>query len=76
MTKWDFTHKIRESLNLPYDSVGICDGEDKDKRDYLISNKKIEKIYKCRYGIDYGVRELVKLFDIFSKEETAKMRNI
>jgi len=38
-------------------------GEDPDKRDYIVSNAKIEATgYAPRYGIPDGIRELVKGF--------------
>jgi nucleoside-diphosphate-sugar epimerase len=36
-------------------------GEDPDKRDYIVSNARIEATgYQPRYGLDEGIRELVK----------------
>jgi nucleoside-diphosphate-sugar epimerase len=36
-------------------------GEDPDKRDYIVSNARIEATgYQPKYGLDDGIRELVK----------------
>jgi nucleoside-diphosphate-sugar epimerase len=36
-------------------------GEDPDKRDYIVSNARIESTgYQAQYGVDDGIRELVK----------------
>jgi len=38
-------------------------GEDPDKRDYIVSNSRIESTgYLPVYGLDNGIRELVKGF--------------
>ena len=42
-------------------------GEDPDKRDYIVSNKKIEKTgYKPAYSLEMGIKELIKGFTILS----------
>lgn len=36
-------------------------GEDPDKRDYLVSNTRLEATgFRCHYDIDFGIRELLK----------------
>lgn len=40
-------------------------GEDPDKRDYIVSNEKIEKTgFKPKYGINDGIKELMKGYTI------------
>lgn len=49
-------------------------GEDPDKRDYIVSNEKIEKTgYKPGVGLDAGVAELLKAFRIVKRNQYANV---
>jgi len=42
-------------------------GQDPDKRDYIVSNEKIEKTgFKPKYSLDDGIKELIKSFTILT----------
>ena len=48
-------------------------GEDVDKRNYIVSNEKIEKTgFQTKYQIDYGIKELKKLFSIYSEDRYSR----
>ena len=45
-------------------------GEDPDKRDYIVSNEKIEKTgYKPDVSLDLGITELLKAFRIIKRNQ-------
>ena len=49
-------------------------GTDIDKRDYIVSNEKIEKIgFKAKRSIEEGIDELLKLYSVFLPNKS--MRN-
>ncbi len=64
LSKIELCAKIREHIpDFVYLEAPI--GEDPDKRDYIVSNEKIEKTgFKPLYTLDMGIRELIKGYRI------------
>ena len=64
ITKRQLAEKIKEYLPETYiHSAEI--GEDPDKRDYVVSNKKFESMgWKAKYSLDDGIKELIKGYHI------------
>lgn len=60
LTKWDLCYRIKD--HLPEFAVLTAPiGEDPDKRDYIVSNAKIEAAgFKAIHGLDEGIIELIK----------------
>jgi nucleoside-diphosphate-sugar epimerase len=49
-------------------------GEDPDKRDYIISNQKIERTgYRPRWSLDQGIRELIKGYRMLNTRRFANV---
>ncbi len=66
LTKKQLALRIKRKIkNL---KITIKKGKDPDKRDYFVSNKKIEKLgFQPIYSIDDGIDEMVKIFNIKDK---------
>lgn len=63
LTKRQLSEKIKEIIpSLYIESAKI--GEDPDKRNYLVSNKKIENLgWSAKYSLDFGIKELLKAYN-------------
>ena len=50
--------------------------EDPDKRDYIVSNQKIENTgWYPEYSLDDGIEELIKTYTILIQDLSSKYRN-
>jgi|TARA_B100000315_G_scaffold257280_1_gene305610 nucleoside-diphosphate-sugar epimerase len=60
LSKWELCEKIQEQVsNFVFMEAPI--GEDPDKRDYIVSNEKIEATgYAPAHSLDVGIAELIK----------------
>jgi nucleoside-diphosphate-sugar epimerase len=73
LTKRQLCQKIKEHLpNFYFHSAPI--GKDPDKRDYLVSNEKLESFgWNADYNLDMGIRELVKGYRILRPNRYANV---
>ena len=64
LTKRQLAEKIKETIkDLYIHSADI--GEDPDKRDYIVSNEKLESLgWSAKYSLDEGIQELIKGYQI------------
>lgn len=69
LTKRQLCEKIKEYIpDFFIHSAPI--GEDPDKRDYLVSNEKIEALgWMPKYSLDDGIKELLKAYRILSPNQ-------
>lgn len=66
LSKLELCVKIKEFIpNFVYLESPV--GEDPDKRDYIVSNNKIEKTgFKSLYSLEMGIKELIKGYNIIT----------
>jgi len=66
LSKIELCQKIKEHLpNFTFLEAPL--GEDPDKRNYLVSNERLEKAgWKPMYSLDDGIDELIKVFAIIT----------
>ena len=69
LSKLELCAKIKEQIaDFVYLESPI--GEDPDKRDYIVSNEKIEKTgFKPIFSLEFGIRELLKAYKIISNSK-------
>jgi len=66
LSKLELCAKIKEQLS-DFVYLEATVGEDPDKRDYIVSNEKIEKTgFKTAYSLEAGLQELIKGYRIIS----------
>jgi nucleoside-diphosphate-sugar epimerase len=73
LTKWQLCERIR-SLVPDFYFVEAAVGEDPDKRDYLVSNEKIERTgFKPRVTLEMGIQELIKAYQVIRRNQYANV---
>ena len=69
LSKWELCEKIKEQVP-GFIFVESKVGEDPDKRNYIISNEKIEKTgFKPDVSLEEGITELVKGYQVIKRTE-------
>jgi nucleoside-diphosphate-sugar epimerase len=73
LSKWELCEEIKKQVPDFY-FVEAKVGEDPDKRNYIVSNEKIEATgYKPDYSIQRGVTELIKAFQVIKRNQFANI---
>ena len=75
ISKLELTERIKKYI--PDFVVNQSDYyEDPDKRDYIVSNEKIESVgWKSNYSLDDGIEELISGYQIIINNDSSKFRN-
>jgi nucleoside-diphosphate-sugar epimerase len=73
LNKWELCEEIKKEVPDFY-FVEASIGEDPDKRDYIVSNEKIEKAgFNPQYSLQFGIKELVKGYKIIKRNQYANI---
>lgn len=73
LSKWELCREIQKLLPDFY-FVEAAVGEDPDKRDYIVSNEKIEKAgFTPKVSLPDGIRELIKGYKIIKRNQFANV---
>ncbi len=68
LSKLELCEKIKEHIT-DFIFVESNLGKDPDKRDYIVSNEKIESTgFKPKFSLDFGIEELIKCYTILQKQ--------
>lgn len=69
LSKWELCEEIKKQVPGLY-FVEAAVGEDPDKRNYIISNAKIEKTgFKPDVSLQKGIAELIKGYKVISRNQ-------
>mgnify|MGYP001583466392 CR=1 FL=1 len=73
ISKKELCQEIKKQIPNFY-FVEAAVGEDPDKRDYIVSNAKIEKAgFKPAFSLQHGISELIKSYQIIKRSEYANV---
>lgn len=72
ISKMELAEKIKSYIKK-FELISMEIGEDPDKRNYIVSNKKIMATgFTPQYSLDYGIKELIKGYSILLKNNPYK----
>ena len=76
LTKLGLAHRICDTLSLSREMVKVGQGTDPDKRNYLVSNKKLlDSGFKFNRTLEEGIMEVAGYARFLTPPARAKMRN-
>ena len=74
LSKLELCERIQAARAVVRRSSSRTIGKDPDKRDYIVSNEKIERTgYRPAFSLDDGIRELIKGFAMIRNYEVPRM---
>jgi nucleoside-diphosphate-sugar epimerase len=78
LSKLELAYLAAGLLNMyPMDVVKVAEGEDPDKRNYIVSTEKILGTgFNYQYDLNQGIMDVAGMLSLFSPKQVAKMRNV
>jgi nucleoside-diphosphate-sugar epimerase len=74
LSKWELCEVIRKHVPDFY-FVAAEIGEDPDKRNYVVSNQRIESTgFRAAVGLDHGIAELLRGYQIVRRDQHSNIR--
>ncbi|MBI3411166.1 MAG: NAD(P)-dependent oxidoreductase [Planctomycetes bacterium] len=69
LSKWELAEAIKQCVpELQFISADV--GEDQDKRNYIVSNARIEATgFEAKHNLQAGIRELIKVYQVVRRNE-------
>jgi len=66
MSKLDLCKTIQK--HIPFELIQAEYTKDPDKRNYIVSSQKFyDKGFECHYDLDYGIKELIKMYSMIDE---------
>ena len=76
MRKLEFQFRARNQYVIDFAITYSDYYQDPDKRDYIVSNDKLESTgWKPQYSLENGIEELIKTYTILISDLSSKYRN-
>ena len=77
LTKWELAEKICDVLEMPKSVLSVAIGHDPDKRNYIVSNRKLlSEGFTFKNTLEQGIKEVATLCDYYTPGEISKLRNV
>ena len=72
ISKWELCQEIKKQIDFYFVEAKV--GEDQDKRNYIVSNRKIEATgFKPDYSLQSSIAELIKGYQIIKRNQFANV---
>ena len=76
LTKMELAERVCDVLEMPRGVLSVAEGNDPDKRNYIVSNRKLlSEGFTFKNTLEQGIKEVAALCDYYTPGEISKLRN-